>query len=591
MRRHTLLFCTCLLLFCTACSCKEHTFSDWVTSAPASCLAAGLQSRTCQKCDTIETQPLPAIGHEWSAWETTQAPSCTKPGVQQRHCLSCSAAEDESISIVPHSYLPATCTAAKICKDCGFSEGAALGHAFTAWETIRLSDCIHAGSQTRSCSACGLTETNPLAALGHQWLPATCSTPKTCSVCQVTDGDKLSHINDGSDVCSLCGTRLARYIPSASEIYAACSPAVFYIETFDHNGNRLGTGSGFFIDSKGIAVTNYHVIEGAFTAKITTANDQVIHAVTGVYDHSLAEDWAVLQVEEGTYPCLKLGDSSKVSGGDTVYTLGSPLGLQSSISSGIVSNPSRTANDRTYIQTSAPISSGSSGGALLNIYGDVIGITAATYVNGQNLNLAVPINLVQGFNTRATRMEGYSNVNWYMSVFKDSGSEIPPLYELLAWIQQNANSRFNFQPAFSFQTTGPNYTNYFSMICDDGRLIFLLRQKANSCTHYLHLIISGSYNEGQDAVLYSFADSPRFDNYNFSGYAKITPMAASADTKLEFYNYSGPADSQITYEYTATTMLSDMLRVLDRVFQNPSPNTRTPFPNIRIADLGYTRYY
>jgi hypothetical protein len=88
-------------------------------------------------------------------------------------------------------------------------------------------------------------------------------------------------------------------------------------------------------------------------------------------------------------------------GGATVYAIGSPLGLQNTISAGIISNPARVDGDMTYIQMSAAISPGSSGGALLNKYGQVIGITSATYTSGQNLNLSIPLTYLEDMDISA----------------------------------------------------------------------------------------------------------------------------------------------------------------------------------------------
>ncbi len=186
----------------------------------------------------------------------------------------------------------------------------------------------------------------------------------------------------------------SREILDSEQIFAKCSPAVFYIEVYDYNGYLLGSGSGFFIDSEGTAVTNYHVIANASSAMVTVVDNGGSggdHAVLGVYDYSAEEDWAIIKVEGQGYSWLRPGEESTVVGGAQVYAIGSPLGLQNSITQGIISNPSRADLGVEYIQTSAAISPGSSGGALINKYGDVIGITSGSFEGGQSLNLAVPM--------------------------------------------------------------------------------------------------------------------------------------------------------------------------------------------------------
>lgn len=180
---------------------------------------------------------------------------------------------------------------------------------------------------------------------------------------------------------------------SAKEIYEKCSSAIFYLETFDMDGNPLASGSGFFID-KDRAVTNFHVLEGAFSAKIRMEDNHVFN-VTGITSYDAERDFAVIKVEGNGFHNLVLGDSERVQGGEKIYAIGSPMGLFNTISEGIISNQRRLVEGQIYIQISAPISHGSSGGALLNERGEVIGITTAGYGNGQNLNFAIPINHIK----------------------------------------------------------------------------------------------------------------------------------------------------------------------------------------------------
>ena len=192
---------------------------------------------------------------------------------------------------------------------------------------------------------------------------------------------------------------------SAEEIYKLASPGVFYIEIFDREGELLKTGSGFFISEAGLAVTNYHVVIGGHSAKITL-DDGTVLEVAGIYDYDWKKDIALIQIEGDGFRCLEMADSSFVQTGATVYTLGSPLGLQASYTRGIVSQALREIEGAEYIQLDAPISSGSSGGALLDIHGRVIGVTSATAVGAQNINLAVPINfLAELSRTRCVPLE------------------------------------------------------------------------------------------------------------------------------------------------------------------------------------------
>ena len=182
---------------------------------------------------------------------------------------------------------------------------------------------------------------------------------------------------------------------TADKIAEKCADAVFYIEIYDAHGEYLGSGSGFFIDSSGIAVTNYHVIDGAYSSYIMLTNGDV-YSVSGIYDYDVARDIALLQVSGSGFETLSVGDSDAIAAGQTVFAIGSPQGLDNTISQGIISNVNRLIDGQKYIQTTAQISPGSSGGALLNGKGSVIGITSA-YINlegSQNLNLVIPISSI-----------------------------------------------------------------------------------------------------------------------------------------------------------------------------------------------------
>lgn len=196
-------------------------------------------------------------------------------------------------------------------------------------------------------------------------------------------------VQESSTLTNASDTKSNREM-TAAEIYAACSPAVFYIEVFDAKENIIGAGSGFFISSDGKAVTNYHVIEDASYAKVTLADGETTYDVTGIYDYNAEQDVALIKVSGKDFPYLTPGDASYIIGGAAVYAIGSPRGLNNSISEGIISNVNREIEGTNYIQITAAISPGSSGGALLNNQGKVIGITSAGLTDSQNLNFAVP---------------------------------------------------------------------------------------------------------------------------------------------------------------------------------------------------------
>lgn len=181
----------------------------------------------------------------------------------------------------------------------------------------------------------------------------------------------------------------------SAQLFKKCSDAVFYLERYDSEGVLLGIGSGFFITRDGLAVTNYHVIGGASSAVITTA-DGVRYTVNGICGYDKNADIAILQIDGSGFSYLGIDESDALKVGAEVYAIGSPYGLINTISGGIISNCRQQINGSDFIQYSAPISMGSGGGPVLNTSGQVIGVTCLTALNGQTLNFAVPIHKLNG---------------------------------------------------------------------------------------------------------------------------------------------------------------------------------------------------
>ncbi|MBR2934562.1 MAG: trypsin-like peptidase domain-containing protein [Oscillospiraceae bacterium] len=191
-------------------------------------------------------------------------------------------------------------------------------------------------------------------------------------------------------------------ILTAPEISKMCSPAVFLVEKYDLNGVYSSLGSGFFISADGLAVTNHHVVADAHKVHLKMPDGTILTNVKVIGGDQTA-DVALLKVEGQTnLPFLSLGDSDSLVQGETVYAIGSPIGLENTMSQGIVSNPRRILGDEIRIQISVPIDHGSSGGALINQYGEVVGITSGGFESSANLNLAVPINFAKQLDMTAT---------------------------------------------------------------------------------------------------------------------------------------------------------------------------------------------
>lgn len=169
--------------------------------------------------------------------------------------------------------------------------------------------------------------------------------------------------------------------------------SVLYLEVFDDKDNVIATASGFVIDDGTVLVTNYHVVEDAYHIVAWTADGEKSVDVSRMLAYDETADLAVLKCDSdvGVSP-LTLADSDHVEQGDTIYAVGYPLGLANTLSDGVVSSRYVNNDGKDMLQITAAISHGSSGGALFDEKGHVIGIICASYVEGQNLNLAIPTN-------------------------------------------------------------------------------------------------------------------------------------------------------------------------------------------------------
>jgi len=190
------------------------------------------------------------------------------------------------------------------------------------------------------------------------------------------------------DVTGGKGTRA-----TLEELAAYATPAVVLLDVRTPTSSRQG--SGFIVDPSGRILTNYHVVRDARTVRVKLSSGDVYDEVQ-ILAEDERRDIAVLQVPGFDLPTLPLGNSDSVRIGAAVVLIGSPLGLENTVSTGIVSGRRQEEEGYRLLQVSAPASPGSSGGAVLSASGDVVGIAVSQLEAGQNLNFAVPINYARG---------------------------------------------------------------------------------------------------------------------------------------------------------------------------------------------------
>lgn len=197
-----------------------------------------------------------------------------------------------------------------------------------------------------------------------------------------------------STTISVVNNRGTRDKLDGPQIFAKYNKAVFMVFTSD--GYNMYQGSGFFINSDGLAVSNYHVFKGTGIGEegIKLSGSDEIYKVAEVIKSSEDEDFILFRVDVSNTDFIPVA-KFKPNVGEKVYAIGSPRGLENTFSSGEVSQ----WRDKNLMQISALIDHGSSGGALINEYGEVVGITSGSFADGSqaNLNYAWSIDAIKPF--------------------------------------------------------------------------------------------------------------------------------------------------------------------------------------------------
>ena len=190
-------------------------------------------------------------------------------------------------------------------------------------------------------------------------------------------------------------------------------------------------GSGFIIDKEGYVVTNNHVIDEADKIKVKLNNDAHDEYEAEIVGRDTNTDLALIRLKSAkNLPTLKLGDSDALKVGEWVAAIGSPFGLEHTITKGIVSAKGRVIGSGPYddfIQTDASINPGNSGGPLLNMKGEVIGINTAIIASGQGIGFAVPVNLAKNIISQL-KSGGEVTRGWLGVAIQDLGPEIAEYY-------------------------------------------------------------------------------------------------------------------------------------------------------------------
>ena len=297
---------------------------------------------------------------------------------------------------------------------------------------------------------------------------------------------------------------------TTAELVDMTASAVVEITVATTDGGKVG--SGFLVESDGVILTNHHVISGGTSAAVRLPSGDVFNEVQ-ILAEDERRDIAILQIAGFGLPTLPLGNSDSVPVGSDILAIGSPLGLENTVSTGIVS-AYRQYEGYRLMQISAPISHGSSGGPILDRAGIVVGIAVSGIEEGQNLNFAVPVNYARGLlasvgSAPAERLAKLSNLGSpsQFSSLESVNMSLPAVTSFRDYAYESEEDRGNGYKV--------KYKNYHRRISAAGDTLDLVEFTGEEVTEYK----SGS-----------FASSQKIGN------AQIRSLSAHPDLRpLEYY--------------------------------------------------------
>jgi tetratricopeptide (TPR) repeat protein len=247
----------------------------------------------------------------------------------------------------------------------------------------------------------------------------------------------------------------------ADKIFKENSKAVVVVVTYNEKGEPISQGSGFIVREDGAIVTNYHVISNAKDIKVKVG-DKILD-IEGLIYTDKENDLVILKAKGEKLPVVKLGDIAKVNVGEKVYVISSPEGLENTISDGLLSGIREITSDKKVLQITAPISPGSSGGPVFNKDGEVIGVATFLIKEAQNLNFAMPVNIIKDkidlkkvVAVKDSEIEDYKKTTEYWSyrgiAYGDSGmykESIEAFKEAIRINPNDATAHYNLAVSYS----------------------------------------------------------------------------------------------------------------------------------------------
>ena len=526
------------LLAVSSCSFERehtvHTFSEWEITKEPTCTAKGRRERYCE-CGYSEEERISALGHDEDVTDAL-APTCALEGrTRGSVCKRCDKVLEESETLEKLPHTPVKDEAVPVtCHSDGLTEG-------------------------EHCSVCGFVTAHQvmIPVNGHILDEGIITKEPTC----IKDGIKLYS-------CATCDYTEEEAYPmpsySATELYQMIKDSVGEITVYDGNGSALGVATAFVISEDGSIVTNYHVINGASSATVTIGDATYTVESVLAYDEKI--DLAVLKLRDASSLSYATVCANPVKAGETVYAIGSSRGLTNTYSQGIITYADRDVDGVVHVQHDASITNGNSGGPLINIYGEVIGINTFGILDSQNLNFAVFAgelnNLTYGDPITLPELIAATNT---------------PCKILLAYVLNNYTT---YSSGYYRHTYVSDNTEYSLGYGEENGNLFI--ESFTEFSGGAWLFLSIYLVDGADEYFYYACYSDGSEN-NTYGY--ITPATFTSGTVITSESFVGGAwDKSLLLEYYSEG-LADLIGWME--WYTEEYNTSV---GVTIDDLGFTSF-
>lgn len=355
-------------------------------------------------------------------------------------------------------------------------------------------------------------------------------------------------------------------IYSPTDIYNQSVKFVGEIVTYDRGGNELALGTCFVYSSDGKIITNYHVIEGAGSAKVDINGKT--YRVESVLAYDTTIDLAVIKINATGLDAATIS-KRQVQVGDTVYAIGSSRGMTNTYSQGIVTYANRVIDGVAYVQHDASITHGNSGGPLINEYGEVIGINTWTISDSQNLNFAISTNEI---NTLV--------YNPPLSLPELTTQNLTPFQQLVDWVRNNATDVYDDRCVFYDESPSGALCGISYNYSDGESLSISSLTTSDQSTVWVALTLKEGSSLSDCAVICEWNASSEIIG---EAYGKLNVATYTYGQPLAHTQYYGNSDMEPSIAHVYRTGIATNIEWLRLVLEATELD-------ITLNELGFTAY-